>query len=186
MKTAPQLPTPHPDNAGRSLVERIASSSFARIAKLWTPTGANETPSASVSRYALHLIDRLTGKAFSADELMTGTKIAEAVASNPPPTITALSTITVTAATTINLTAADSGKIYYCTASSPVTINMPENDPGGPFSVAFIRGDASVTFAPNGHDILSYNGLLSIAGQHAWASLIRVDEHQYNLSGTLA
>ena len=69
MKTAPQLPTPHPDNAGRSLVERIASSSFARIAKLWTPTGANETASASVSRYALQLIDRITGKAYSADEL---------------------------------------------------------------------------------------------------------------------
>jgi hypothetical protein len=84
MKTAPQLPNPHPDNAGRGLVERIASSSFARVAKLWTPTGAlNEQPAASVSRFALQLIDRLTGKAYSADELVGAERTIDAIASDP-------------------------------------------------------------------------------------------------------
>jgi hypothetical protein len=188
MKTAPQLPTPHPDNAGRSLVERIASSSFARIAKLWTPTGANETPSTSVSRYALQLIDRLTGKAYSADEIAANnTNVVAALAAGSPAAVTALSTITDTDETTINLVAADSGKILRCTSGSAVTVNMPSTDPGGNFSVAVIRaGTGSVTFAANGKTLNSYSGALAIAGQHAWASLIRVAANTYNLSGTLA
>jgi hypothetical protein len=101
--------------------------------------------------------------------------------------ITALSNVTDTASTSITLTAADSGKILRCTASSAVTINMPSTDPAGNFSVAVIRaGTGSVTFAANGKTINSYNNALSIAGQHAWASVIRVASNTYNLSGTLA
>lgn len=101
--------------------------------------------------------------------------------------ITALSNVTDTASTSITLTAADSGKILRCTASTAVTINMPSTDPAGNFSVAVIRGGTgSVTFAANGKTLNSYNNALSIAGQYAWASVIRVAANTYNLSGTLA
>jgi len=101
--------------------------------------------------------------------------------------ITALSNVTDTASTSITLTAADSGKILRCTASTAVTINMPSTDPAGNFSVAVIRsGTGSVTFAANGKTLNSYNNALAIAGQHAWASVIRVAANTYNLSGTLA
>ena len=101
--------------------------------------------------------------------------------------ITALSNITDTASTSITLTAADSGKMLRCTSSSAVTINMPSTDPAGNFSVAVIRaGTGTVTFAANGKTLNSYNNLLAIAGQHAWASVIRVAADTYNLSGTLA
>ena len=101
--------------------------------------------------------------------------------------ITALSNVTDTASTSITLTAADSGKILRCTSSSAITINMPSTDPAGNFSVAVIRaGTGAVTFAANGKTLNSYGNLLSIAGQHAWASVIRVAADTYNLSGTLA
>ena len=108
-------------------------------------------------------------------------------AADHPAQITALSNITSTSSTTINLTAADSGKILRCTSSDVVTINMPSTDPGGNFTVAVIRsGTGTVTFAANGKTLNSYNNMLTIAGQHAWASVIREDVDVYNLSGTLS
>jgi hypothetical protein len=108
-------------------------------------------------------------------------------AADHPAQITALSNITSTNSTTINLTAADSGKILRCTSSSAVTINMPSTDPGGNFTVAVVRsGTGTVTFAANGKTLNSYNNLLTIAGQHAWASVIRETVDVYNLSGTLS
>jgi len=119
--------------------------------------------------------------------LATNATVVAAIEEDPAAVVTALSVVTDTASTTINLTAADSGKILRCTSGSSVTINMPSTDPGGNFSVAVIRaGTGSVTFAANGKTLNSYNSLLSIAGQHAWASLIRVAANSYNLSGTLA
>jgi len=108
-------------------------------------------------------------------------------AADHPAQITALSNITSTGSTTINLTAADSGKILRCTSSDVVTINMPSTDPGGNFTVAVIRsGTGTVTFAANGKTLNSYNNMLTIAGRHAWASVIREDVDVYNLSGTLS
>lgn len=119
--------------------------------------------------------------------LATNATVVAAIADGPAAVVTALSTVTNTSDTTINLVAADSGKILRCTSGSSVTINMPSTDPGGNFSIAVIRaGSGSVTFAANGKTLNSYNSLLSIAGQHAWASLIRVAANTYNLSGTLA
>lgn len=72
MKPFPKLPNPHPDHAGRNFVERKSKEAFARIAKLWQPSGEeNEITHSTVSRYAQYLIDRLTGKAYSADELLS-------------------------------------------------------------------------------------------------------------------
>lgn len=100
--------------------------------------------------------------------------------------ITALTNITDTSDTTINLTIADSGKIIHCTSPYAVTINMPSTDPNGNFTVAVIQGGLGmVTFSANGKTLNSYNSLYSIAGQHAWASVIRVAPNIYNLTGTL-
>ena len=119
--------------------------------------------------------------------LATNATVVAAIEDGPAAVVTALSTVTDTDATTINLVAADSGKILRCTSGSAVTINMPSTDPGGNFSVAVIRaGTGSVTFAANGKTLNSYGSALAIAGQHAWASLIRVAANTYNLSGTLA
>jgi hypothetical protein len=119
--------------------------------------------------------------------LATNATVVAAIEDDPAAVVTELSVITDTSSTTISLVAADSGKILRCTSSSSVTINMPSTDPGGNFSVAVIRaGTGSVTFAANGKTLNSYNSLLAIAGQHAWASLIRVAANTYNLSGTLA
>jgi hypothetical protein len=108
-------------------------------------------------------------------------------AADHPAQITALSNITDISSTTINLTAADSGKILRCTSSSAVTINMPSTDPAGNFTVAVIQaGVGMVTFAANNNTLNSYNSVYSIAGQHAWASVIRVAPNTYNLSGTLS
>lgn len=118
---------------------------------------------------------------------VTNPNVVAAIGDGPAAVVTALSTITDTDATTINLVAADSGKILRCTSSSSVTINMPSTDPDGNFSVAVIRaGTGSVTFSANGKTLNSYGSALAIAGQHAWASLIRVAADTYNLSGTLA
>lgn len=108
-------------------------------------------------------------------------------ATDHPAQITALSNITSIGSTTINLTAADSGKIFRCTSSNAVTINMPSTDPGSNFTVAVMRsGTGTVTFAANGKTLNSYNNLLTIAGQHAWASVIREAVDVYNLAGTLS
>jgi hypothetical protein len=107
-------------------------------------------------------------------------------ATNHQAQITALSNITDNGSTTINLTIADSGKIIHCTSPYAVTINMPSTDPGGNFTVAVIRGGLGmVTFNANGKTLNSYNSVYSIAGQHAWASVIRVAPNAYNLTGTL-
>jgi hypothetical protein len=114
--------------------------------------------------------------------------VAAAIADGPAATVTGLSNIIdLDLDDDYTLTIADSGNIYRLINSVPVVIGMPSDDPGGNFSVAFVRqGTGSVTFDGNGSDLLSYNDLTEIAGLHAWASVIRVGLNQYNLSGTLA
>lgn len=77
MKPFPKLPNPHTDFTGRGFVERKAREAFSRMAKLWTPRGEeNEPTHCTVSRYAQQLIDRATGKAYSADEISSKWKAA--------------------------------------------------------------------------------------------------------------
>ncbi|MCW1885514.1 hypothetical protein OKA04_12310 [Luteolibacter flavescens] len=66
-----RLPDPHRDFAGVNNSDGIGKRAFKAIAKLWTPRGTTaEEPAATVARYALRLIDRLTGRAVSADEIL--------------------------------------------------------------------------------------------------------------------
>ena len=65
-----RLPEPHRDFAGNNNTDGVGKRAFKAIAKLWQPRGTTgEEAAATVSRYAQRLIDRLTGKAYSADEL---------------------------------------------------------------------------------------------------------------------
>jgi hypothetical protein len=101
MKNAPQLPFPHPNNAGRNLQESRPAESFEKRAKLWRPKDVpNENLTATASRFALQLIDRTTGRAYSADELVDqfggnvdNSAINEAIAEDPESARQALGTV---------------------------------------------------------------------------------------------
>jgi hypothetical protein len=67
-----QLPTPDNSIIGRNRPEPAPGEfSLARIAKVLLPRGAADKLVACVSRFACRLLDRQTGKAYSADELLT-------------------------------------------------------------------------------------------------------------------
>lgn len=115
--------------------------------------------------------------------------VVGAIETDPAAIIAALSDVEDYADPELVLTAADNGKIYRCTNGADIVVTTPEDDPGGPFSVAFIQGHAggAVVFnAAAGTTLQSYNDLNATAGIHAWASIIRVAANTYNLSGTLA
>jgi hypothetical protein len=66
---AADFPAPHSTQAGPA---NTASESLGQAAKAYVPKGTNlEQPGATLSRFALRLVDRATGKAYSADELAT-------------------------------------------------------------------------------------------------------------------
>jgi hypothetical protein len=95
-------------------------------------------------------------------------------------------TIADNAATSISLADSDNNRVIRCTASSAVTITVPSTLAAG-FSCMIIQaGTGRVTLqAGAGTTINSFGSLLSTAGQHAPASLIRVASGMYNLSGNL-
>lgn len=75
---------PHRNHRGSNNADGIGRRAFAAVAKLWTPRNAsNELPASTVSRYTMRLIDRATGKAYSADELVSGASVRTAIASDP-------------------------------------------------------------------------------------------------------
>lgn len=128
-----------------------------------------------------------------ANETATVAQVIQAILTqfglSPAQLIAALSKVEDFADSGLDLTAADNGKIYRCTAAVDIVVTTPEEDPGVPFSVAFIQGHvggAVVFNAAAGTTLQSYNDLNATAGIHAWASLIRVAANTYNLSGTLA
>lgn len=120
--------------------------------------------------------------------LATNATVVAAIEDDPAAVVTALSQITALTGSGTTLTAADNGKIFSVQTDVDHVIDLPEDDPGGPFSVAFIQAGngGAVVFSDTNGTINSYNGLLATAGQHAWASLIRVAANTYNLSGNLA
>jgi hypothetical protein len=88
--------------------------------------------------------------------------------------------------TSITLSDSDNNSVVRCTASSAVTVTVPSTLAAG-FSCMIIQaGTGRVTLqAGAGTTINSFGSLLSTAGQHAPASLIRVASGMYNLSGNL-
>ena len=95
-------------------------------------------------------------------------------------------TIADRAAIAITLADTDNNRVVRCTASPAVTITVPSTLAAG-FSCMIIQaGTGRVTFqAGSGATINSFGNLLSTAGQHAPASLMRVASGVYNLSGNL-
>lgn len=64
------LPVPDAEFAGLGRKDSFGKRAFSAVAKLWRPRGTSMEPAAAtVSRYAMRLIDRKTGKAYAADEL---------------------------------------------------------------------------------------------------------------------
>lgn len=63
------FPAPHATQAGTS---KTSGQTLAKAAKAWKPKRTNlETPGSTLARFANRLIDRATGRAYSADELAT-------------------------------------------------------------------------------------------------------------------
>ncbi len=74
-----EIPDPDTTVAGRNHPESSSPQSLTKQARLWMPRGAKETPVATLGRFAVRLIDRLTGKAYSADELVSPETIVAAL-----------------------------------------------------------------------------------------------------------
>ena len=88
--------------------------------------------------------------------------------------------------TAINLADTDNNRIVRCTAATAVTVTVPANLAAGFSCMVIQAGAGQVTFdAGSGTTLNSFGNLLSTAGQHAPASLIRVGSGVYNLSGNL-
>lgn len=126
-----------------------------------------------------------------ANETATIAQVIQAVLTqfglNPAQLIAALSEVTPLTGAGTTLTLEDNGKIFSVQTDVDHVIDLPEEDPGVPFSVAFIQaGVQSVVFSGTNGTINAYNSATGTAGQHAWASLIRTGVNTYNLSGTLA
>lgn len=95
-------------------------------------------------------------------------------------------TIADNANTSITLADTDNNRVVRCTASSAVTITVPSTLAAGFSCMVIQAGTGRVTFqADSGATINSFGNLLSTAGQHAPASLMRVGAGVYNLSGNL-
>lgn len=92
MSLSPKLPSPHPDVAGRNTTERKPDESFAVIAKRYQPKGVEaETTVATVSRFSDRLIDRQTGRAYSADEIApSNASVNAAIAQDPAASLEAM------------------------------------------------------------------------------------------------
>lgn len=108
-----QPPNPHPDAAGYNHHEPVADKTLAAQAANWRPQqAANETPVATMSRVALRIIDRETGNAYSADELLA--LLAQAPYDGEPVNYVAATpaTATLSAGTgTLEVTAVTAGDI---------------------------------------------------------------------------
>jgi hypothetical protein len=95
-------------------------------------------------------------------------------------------TIADNANTSITLADTDNNRVVHCTASSAVTITVPLTLAAGFSCMVIQSGTGKVTFvAGSGATLNSFGNLLSTAGQHAPASLMRVASGVYNLSGNL-
>lgn len=89
-----ELPIPHPDVSGRNHRD-IGEQKPSKMAERYRPNGAPQEPEVStVARFAGRLIDRSTGKAHSADEMLASEEFAAAlpaaIASDPDAIVDAL------------------------------------------------------------------------------------------------
>ncbi|MBU6170602.1 MAG: hypothetical protein KGQ87_03795 [Verrucomicrobia bacterium] len=95
-------------------------------------------------------------------------------------------TINDNANTAITLADSMNNTVVRCTSSTAVTITVPSTLAAGFSCMVIQAGTGRVTFAAgSGATLNSFGNLLSTAGQHAPASIMRVGNGIYNLSGNL-
>lgn len=64
------IPYPHPSVAGLNTLGETRGKTIRDLARAWAPKNTSlERPACTIARYAVRLIDRNTGRAYSADEL---------------------------------------------------------------------------------------------------------------------
>jgi hypothetical protein len=86
--TAPRCPEPPENHAGRTTRERKWKHALAYVSQLWRPSNTLEQTHATVSRYAMHLIDLTTGAAYTVQQLLSATaSIAWASITGKPTTL---------------------------------------------------------------------------------------------------
>jgi hypothetical protein len=103
-------------------------------------------------------------------------------ATGPQPSVT----VSINGTNSINLTSADNNTVILCSSANPTTVTIPSGLPVG-FSCMVIQNSVGqITFvAGSGVTLQSFGGLTKTAGQYAAASIIRVGNNMYNLSGNL-
>ena len=100
----------------------------------------------------------------------------------PQPSLTVVDN----AGTSITLADGDNNAIIRCTSASAVAITVPSTLAAGFSCMVIQSGAGQVTISAGaGATLNSFGNLLKTAGQHAPASIIRVEAGIYNLSGNL-
>lgn len=75
-----EIPVPNPQFTADKRVAEHPDNSLVKRAKAWAPRGAAEELAATAARYAIRVIDRITGYAYTADELVSHKKSPVAAA----------------------------------------------------------------------------------------------------------
>ena len=113
------VPNPHSSVAGQSLTETSGPNSPVKMAAKFLPKGAkSDTPLATLARIGIRLLDRVTGKGYSADELgALLVPAATVMASAPVNAARATGTLTVsTGALTAGNTVTINGVVFTAVA----------------------------------------------------------------------
>lgn len=165
------LPAPHSSFAGHARKDGVGRRAFAAIAKLWQPRGTTAEPAAAtVSRYSLRLIDRVTGRAYSAEEMVNGMALAR---------------IKVIADTSYGLLPSDSGWILSFTAAGAVEVGVHSTLPAG-FNCAVVRkvGTAGLTLNPgSGVTLNGISANYTMSEAYNCASLLHFGDGDYMIKG---
>ncbi|MCE5310435.1 MAG: hypothetical protein LLG20_22590 [Acidobacteriales bacterium] len=106
-----ELPVPHSSVAGRNHNDR-GDLKPSLVAGKYRPAGAPQEPEvATVARFAARLIDRATGRAYSADELVRNDNTNLAIAEDPAATRQVLSVPQISAGAPVNESVTISGTL---------------------------------------------------------------------------
>lgn len=154
-------------------VDAAPRNSLVKKARLWRPAGqVLEAAAATLGRYALRLIDRATGRAFSADELATD--------ENSPLKAAQLREIT---GTTHTLSSADNGRLLRFTNAAGCAVTLPAIAAGWNCGIIPEGGTVTITAASgvtlNGTD----GGASTVNEGYSPATLIELEAGAFGISG---
>lgn len=167
------LPEPHSSFAGHSRKDGVGKRAFAAIAKLWQPRGTTAEPAAAtVSRYSMRLIDRVSGQAYSADELRSALV----------KTINALD-----GGGNYTLKPEDNGLVLLINPEAAATVEIQADTLPPGFNCAVVRYQSdTVTFSPDGVTLVSKDDLLGISDPYTAASILCTGTNIFLVTGSLA